>query len=225
MSQSSGDVTALLVDWSRGDGEALERLMPLVFEELRRLARSHFRREPDGHTLQPTALVAEVYMRLADQRRVEWGNRGQFFAFASMLMRRILVDHAKGRLAAKRGAGARRLSLEHAEGLGTGPDLDLVALDEALTILSEVDPRQARVVEMRFFAGLRNEEIAEVLETSVSTVKREWQTARLFLYRELRRGLERLDDPPPEEPPAERPRARPKEPATEPPQEPPQEPR
>lgn len=184
---SAPDVTGLLVDWSRGDDEALERLMPLVVDELRHLARSHFRREPDGHTLQPTALVNEVYLRLTDQRQVQWDNRSQFFAFAATLMRRVLVDHAKARRTAKRGGHVRKVSLQEVIGLAEPEDVDLLALDDALSTLAEIDPRQSRIVELRFFAGLTHEEIAEVLEVSVSTVKREWRTARLWLYRECRR--------------------------------------
>lgn len=181
------DVTGLLVDWSRGDKEALERLMPLVVDELRHLARSHFRREPEGHTLQPTALVNEVYLRLTDQRQVQWESRSQFFAFAATLMRRVLVDHAKARRTAKRGGDVRKVSLQDVIGLAEPEDVDLLALDDALSTLAEIDPRQSRIVELRFFAGLTHEEIAEVLEVSVSTVKREWRTARLWLYRECRR--------------------------------------
>lgn len=186
MSISSSEITALLNDWSRGDREALERLMPLVFGELRQLARSYFRHEPAGHTLQPTALVNEVYMRLVEQRKVQWDNRSQFFAFAALLMRRILVDHAKARHTAKRGGDVPRLPLEDALAIGEKPlDLDLLALDTALTELATFDPRQARVVEMRFFAGLTHEEIADVLGVSVTTVKRDWQTARRWLFRRM----------------------------------------
>jgi RNA polymerase sigma factor (TIGR02999 family) len=182
------EVTDLLIQWSEGDAEALERLMPLVFEELRHLARFHFQRETDGHTLQPTALVNEVYMRLVDQRRVQWDNRRQFFAFAATLMRRILVDHAKGRRAVKRGGDVRKVPLDEALGVSDAPDVDLVALDEALSRLAAIDPRQARIVELRHFAGLGNEEIAEVLDISPTTVKREWKTARLWLYQTMQRS-------------------------------------
>lgn len=179
------EVTALLRDWSRGDPLALERLIPLVFEDLRRIAANMFLRENDGHTLQPTALVNEVYIRLTDQRQVQWQNREQFFAVASLLMRRILVDHAKRRQAAKRGSGVANVPLDEALAIAGMKDLDLVALDEALSRLAEIDPRQSRVVEMRFFVGLDQDEIAEVLGISVTTVKREWKTARLWLFREL----------------------------------------
>ncbi len=183
----SHQVTDLLVEWSEGNVEALEQLMPLVFDELRKLARSHFQRESEGHTLQPTALVNEVYMKLIDQRKVQWENRSQFYAFAALLMRRILVDHAKGRRAAKRGGHVQKLSLDEALGVPEPVDLDVLALDDALSALAEIDPRQARVVELRYFAGLTLEEIAEVLGVSATTVKRDWRTARLWLYREMRR--------------------------------------
>jgi len=193
MALTQSDITALLAEWSGGDREALERLMPLVFDELRQLARSQFRREPDGHTLQPTALVHEVYMRLVGQRKVEWQNRSQFFAFAALLMRRILVDHAKARITAKRGGGATVLPLKEAlasaaDDDGESTSVELLALDQALAALAEVDPRQARVVELRFFAGLTHEEIAELLAVSVTTVKRDWKTARFFLYSAIAGG-------------------------------------
>ena len=188
MHTSPGEITELLAEWSDGDPEALERLMPLVFEDLRQLARKHFRREPDGHTLQPTALVHEVYVRLAGQRKVEWENRAQFFAFAAMLMRRILVDHAKARRTAKRGGGVRKLPLDEAFAMPGGGDLDLVLLDQALDDLAAIDPRQARIVELRFFVGLTQEEVAEVMDLSVTTVKREWRSARLWLFRQVSRN-------------------------------------
>jgi RNA polymerase sigma factor (TIGR02999 family) len=188
MHTSPGEITELLADWSDGDPEALERLMPLVFEDLRQLARKHFRREPDGHTLQPTALVHEVYVRLAGQRKVEWDNRAQFFAFAAMLMRRILVDHAKARRTAKRGGGVRKLPLDDAFAMPGGEDLDVLRLDQALDELAGIDPRQARIVELRFFVGLTQEEVAEVMELSVTTVKREWRSARLWLFRQVSRN-------------------------------------
>jgi RNA polymerase sigma factor (TIGR02999 family) len=189
MSFHDDEVTALLADWSDGDSDALERLIPLVVDELRRLAGGLFRRESEAHTLQPTALVNEVYMRLADQRRVSWDNRSQFFAFAALLMRRVLVDHAKARKAAKRGGGAAKIPLSEELALGEVVDLDILALDQALASLAQFDPRQARVVELRFFAGLSHEEIAELLDVSLSTVKRDWRTARLWLYREMSRDL------------------------------------
>jgi RNA polymerase sigma factor (TIGR02999 family) len=185
MSTPSVAVTKILQDWSQGDASALERLIPLVFEDLRQIAGRLFQRESDGHTLQPTALVNEVYLRFMGQRKMHWQNREQFFGVAGLLMRRILVDYAKGRQAAKRGSGAPRVPLDDAIAVPEMRGLDVVALDEALSRLAEVDPRQGRIVEMRFFIGLSHEEIAKVLEISVTTVKREWKTARLWLYREL----------------------------------------
>lgn len=182
----NSDVTKLLHDWSQGDPSALEKLIPLVFEDLRQIAGRMFRRESDGHTLQPTALVNEVYLRLVDQRTIRWANREQFFGVAALLMRRILVDYAKGRQAAKRGSGAAKLPLEEALGLAMPQDnVYSLDLDDALSRLAEIDPRQSRVVEMHYLIGLSHEEIAEVLKLSVTTVKREWKTARLWLYREL----------------------------------------
>ncbi|RPH53921.1 sigma-70 family RNA polymerase sigma factor [bacterium] len=181
-------VTQLLQEWSRGDPAALEKLIPLVFQHLREIAGRMFRRESDGHTLQPTALVNEVYLRLMDQRSMHWQNREQFFSVAALLMRRILVDYAKGRQTAKRGKGVPKVPLDEALGVADVRhlDVDLVAdLDEGLSRLAEIDPRQAKIVEMRFFMGLSHEEIADVLAISVSTVKREWRTAQLWLYREL----------------------------------------
>jgi RNA polymerase sigma factor (TIGR02999 family) len=187
MSIPTSDVTQLLQDWSQGDLSALERLIPLVFDDLRQIASRLFQRESDGHTLQPTALVNEVYLRLVDQRKIHWQNRAQFFGVAAMLMRRILLDYAKGRQAAKRGSGAPKVQLDESIAVLEMRDLDVVALDEALTELAEIDPRQGRIVEMRFFVGLSHEEIADLLEISVTTVKREWRMAKLWLYRELTR--------------------------------------
>lgn len=186
MSIPQGEITRLLTDWSDGDPDALERLMPLVFDELRQIARSHFRRESAGHTLQPTALVNEVYLRLLGQRQVQWDNRSQFFSFAALLMRRILVDHAKGRKAAKRGGGIKNLPLEEALAVPAGKgSLDYVALDHALDELARYDPRQARIVELRYFVGLTQEEVAEVLDVSLTTIKRDWRMARLWLYQQM----------------------------------------
>lgn len=182
-----GEVTALLHEWGRGAEGAVERLMPLVVEELRKLARGHFRHEHQRHTLQPTALVNEVFLKLLDQRRVRWENRKQFFAFASLLMRRLLVDHAKGRNAAKRGGGLPHVPIEDVLALPIEVPVDLEALDQSLDALAGADARQARIVQMRFFGGLTHEEIAEVEGISPTTVKREWRTARLFLFHSLRR--------------------------------------
>jgi RNA polymerase sigma-70 factor (ECF subfamily) len=176
------DVTRLLMEWSRGSSSALEELMPLVFDDLRQLARKQFRQEATGHTLQATALVSEVYLRLYGQHTVHWENRRQFFAFAAMLMRRILVDHAKGKLTAKRGKRMPNLPLDDGIAAPEGGGVDLIDLDEALSRLAELDERQAKVVELRFFVGLNNEEIADVLGISVTSVKRDWQTAKIWLY-------------------------------------------
>jgi RNA polymerase sigma factor (TIGR02999 family) len=185
MEDERSDVTQLLLDWSDGDESALERLMPLVFDELRRIARGFVSREGREHTLQPTALVNEVYLKLVDRRRVQWKNRAQFFGFTAEMMRRILVDYARGRQTAKRGAGVAKISLDDTLGLAKTRDMELVKLDDALEALAEIDPRQARIVELRFFAGLTNEEVGEVLDVSATTVKREWRTARLWLNREM----------------------------------------
>lgn len=178
-------ITRLLHDWSKGDPEALAKLMPLVCRDLRRLARSYLRREGNGHTLQPTALVNEVYLRLHDRREVSWRNSAHFFGFAAQTMRRILVDHARSQQAKRRGNGQRPLSLDDTGDLPVKSDMDLIALDDALKDLAELDPRQARIVELRFFVGLSVEETAKVLEISPATVKREWKVAKLWLYREI----------------------------------------
>lgn len=187
MSTPPSDVTKLLQEWSQGDASALEKLIPMVFEDLRQIAGRLFLREADSHTLQPTALVSEVYLRLMEQRKVYWQNREQFFGVAALLMRRILVDYAKGRQAAKRGSGAPKVQLDETIAVPELREVDVVSLDEALSRLAEIDPRQGRIVELRFFMGLSHEEIAEILDISVTTIKREWRTARLWLYRELSR--------------------------------------
>ncbi len=188
MTDTKGEVTRLLLAWSEGDAAALNRLMPLVLEELRRMAKRYLDGEDPRHTLQPTALVNEVYLRLVDRRKVQWRNQAHFFGFAAQLMRRILVDYARGRQTNKRGKGSRPLSIEALLDLPERRDLEVLLVDEALTALAREDERQARVVEMRFFAGLNNEEIAEALGISPTTVKREWATARLWLLRELSQG-------------------------------------
>jgi len=188
MSQQGSDVTELLAEWSNAGHEVEGRLFPLVYDELRKIARSHLRRERLDHTLQPTALVNEAYLRLIDQNRVEWKGRAHFFGIASHMMRRILVDHARKRHAGRRGGGAPKVTLD--EGLAAGPteSVDVVALDEALSRLAEIDPEQSRLVELRFFGGLTIEETAAVLEISPATVKREWSAARAWLFRELDGG-------------------------------------
>jgi RNA polymerase sigma factor (TIGR02999 family) len=186
MANRESDITEILQEWSQGDPLALERLIPLVFEDLREIAGRMFQRESEAHTLQPTALVNEVYLRLIDQRKVRWQNREQFFGVAGMLMRRILIDYAKGRQAAKRGSGIPNVPLDETIAVTDLRNLDWVApLDDALTRLTELDSRQGQIVEMRFYTGLSHEEIAEVLNISVTTVKREWKTARHGLFREL----------------------------------------
>jgi RNA polymerase sigma factor (TIGR02999 family) len=182
---SAKGVTQLLVDWSKGDETALQRLLPLVYEELRVQARRHLSGERPSHTLQPTALVHEVYLRLVDQRRVRWQNRAQFFAVAAQLMRRILVDHARARATAKRGGGTTRVSLSGTQAPPEVPEVDVIALDEALVRLAAMDAQQGRIVELRFFAGLTIPEIAEVIELSPATIKREWSMAKVWLYRAI----------------------------------------
>ena len=178
-------VTRLLLRWREGDDAALERLMPLVYGELRRIARRCLREERPGNTLQTTALVNEAFIRLAGARRVGWTDRAHFFAVAARLMRRVLVDEARRRGYRKRGGGATLVALSAADLAAPEPDVDIVALDEALSGLAAYAPRKARVVELRFFGGLSNEEIATVLGISIDTVKREWRTAKLWLLRAL----------------------------------------
>jgi RNA polymerase sigma-70 factor, ECF subfamily len=180
------EITKLLLDWSNGDRAALERLTPLVYEELRRQARRYMVRERHGHTLQTTALAHEAYLRLIDQRRVQWQNRAHFFAIAAQLMRRILVDYARGRRYAKRGGEAKKMSLEAVRAVPQEVTADLVALDDALKSLAEVDSRRSQVIELRFFGGLSVKETAEVLNVSVDTVRRDWNLARAWLHREMR---------------------------------------
>lgn len=182
---SGREVTELLVNWSNGDQEALEQLMPLVYGELRRLAGSHLRRERQEHTLQSTALVHEAFLRLVNQRDVHWRSRAHFYGIAAQMIRRILVDHARSQQAGKRGSGAIRLELDEAMAVSSQRELDLVGLDDALERLAALDERQGRIVELRFFAGLSVEETAEVMHLSPATVKREWSSARAWLYREI----------------------------------------
>ena len=181
------DVTGLLVDWSKGDRGALDRLMPLVYEELRHIARRHLSAEDPSHTLQSTALVHEAYLKLVDQRRVQWQNRAHFFAVAAQMIRRILLDHARRRHAAKRGGPATRLTLEEGLLAPECREVDLVWLDEGLNALAELDLQQARVVELRFFAGLTIAEAAEALGISSATVRRDWVTAKAWLFDRLSR--------------------------------------
>ena len=185
MSTTQHAVTQLLVNWSQGDHDSLEKLTPLVYSELRRLAGRYLRRERSNHTLQSTALVHEAYLRLIDQRSVQWQNRAHFFGVAAQIIRRILIDHARARQTAKRGSAAPKLSLDEAIGIPGQRDLDLVALDDALNALAKIDPQQSKIVELRFFAGLSIDETAEVLGISPATVKRDWVTAKAWLFREL----------------------------------------
>jgi RNA polymerase sigma factor (TIGR02999 family) len=185
----AADASTLLRAWSGGDQRALERLTPIVYQELHRLARRCMRGERTGHSLQTTALVNEAYVRLVDYKRMQWQNRAHFFAVSAQLMRRILVEHAR-RHNLKRGAGFPHVSLDEAVLVGGGPetDTDIIALDGAMDALGRIDVRKVQVVEMRFFAGLSVEETAEVLKVSSDTVKRDWRAAKVWLYRELTGG-------------------------------------
>jgi len=184
--ESAERVSVLLHDWGQGNQNAHEELIPLVYAELRRIARHYLWRERPDHTLQSGALVNEAYLRLLHEKPPQWQNRAHFFGVAAQLMRRILVDHARSRLAAKRGAGAPRLALNPEIALPQIREIDLVALDDALTRLAALDPQQSRLIELRFFGGLSIEETAVVLGISPATVKREWATARAWLQREMK---------------------------------------
>lgn len=179
------DVTRMLVDWSGGDREAPARLIPFVYEELRSLARQYLQRERPDHTLQATGLVHEAYLRLVDQSTTTWQNRAHFFGVAAQVMRRILVDYARAHRAEKRGGGWDKLAFDEALAPAAERSIDLVALDDALKDLLALDPRQSQIVELRFFGGLTNEEIGEVLDVSPRTVKREWRMAKAWLRREI----------------------------------------
>lgn len=183
--ESSSPVTELLVRWRSGDQGALDALVPLVYDELRRLAHYYLRQERSDHTLQSTALVHEAYLRLAGQHPPEWQGRAHFFGIAARIMRQILVEYARARGAAKRGGPAYRLTLDDALALPTQPDLDIVELDRALTGLAALDPQQSQIVELRFFGGLSIEDTSEVLKISPATVKRDWVTARAWLFRAM----------------------------------------
>jgi RNA polymerase sigma factor (TIGR02999 family) len=183
----ANDVSTLLRAWSGGDQGALDRLTPIVYKELHRLAGRYMKGERPGHSLQTTALVNEAYMRLADYKRMQWQDRAHFFAVSAQVMRRILVEHAR-RHNLKRGVGVQHISLEEAPVVGGSQDTDLAVLDDAMNALARLDPRKVPVVEMRFFGGLSVEETAEVLKVSAVTVKREWRAAKLWLYRRLTGG-------------------------------------
>jgi RNA polymerase sigma factor (TIGR02999 family) len=186
---SSHEITALLAELKKGNKQAEEQLIPLVYKELHRLSRHYMRGEKHGHTLQPSALVNEVYMRLAGEHNVDWKNRAHFFGTAAHVMRRILVDHARTRDAGKRGGAAEKVSLENAFVYTDGQSWQVVAVHEALNKLAEWDQRQCRIVEMRFFAGLNVEETAEALGLSPTTIKREFQVAKAWLYGALSRDF------------------------------------
>jgi RNA polymerase sigma factor (TIGR02999 family) len=185
MSETPKNVTQLLLGWGNGDKQALDQLLPVVYDELRRQAARYLRRERVGHTLQTTALIHEAYIRLVDQKKVRWQNRAHFFGIAAQLMRRILVDHARTKKRAKRGGSDVRVSLAESTLMAKSRDLDVIALDQALDRLAQVDEQQAKVVELRFFSGLSVEETAEVLQISTATVKREWSMAKAWLHREI----------------------------------------
>ena len=182
----SHDVTRLLARWKEGDEAALQQLVPIVHDELRRLARKQMAGERPGHTLQPTALVNEAYLRLVNLKQMQWQDRAHFFAMGARLMRRVLVDFARSRGYQKRGGGAKQVSLTEALEVADCPPTDVVALNDALEALADVDERKSRVVELRFFGGLSVEETAEVLNVSRETVKRDWKFAKMWLLRHLR---------------------------------------
>ncbi len=188
MPHSLTNITQLLVNWNNGDSSALNQLLPLVNDELRRLARNYLRRENPSHTLQPTALVNEAYLRLIDQRQVQWQNRAHFFGIAAQLMRRILVDHARRHAYAKRGGGAMQVSFNEGMAVTEAKAAELLAVHEALEKLTALDTRKGRIVELRFFGGLNLDETAEVLSISSPTVQREWRAAKAWLHRILTEG-------------------------------------
>jgi RNA polymerase sigma-70 factor (ECF subfamily) len=184
-SRSPHEITQLLAEWSSGNQTALDKLYPLVYDELHRMARRYMNRERKGHTLQTTALINEAYVRLVDQKHVHWENRAHFFAISAKIMRRILIDHARLHAYAKRGGGVQKVSLDETALIADERASDLLLLDEALNRLAEMDPRRSQVVELRYFGGLNNDEIAGVLKISENTVTRDWNMARAWLYQEL----------------------------------------
>ena len=184
-SPAGHQITELLAEWREGNQSALDELYPLVYDELHRLARRYMSRERKGHTLQTTALINEAYVRLVDQKNVNWANRSHFFAISAQIMRRILIDHARRHAYAKRGGGAQQVSLEEVAAVTADQGRELMRLDEALKSLAERDPRRSQVVELRYFGGLNNEEIAGVLNVSENTVTRDWNMARAWLYQQL----------------------------------------
>ena len=191
MASDSDNVTRLLLEWGDGNQQALEALVPLIYKELRNLAHNFLYRERLGHTLQTTALVHEAYLKLIDQNDARWQNRAHFFAIAAQAMRRILIDSARKHAAAKRGGPQAELSLDEVADIALEPDINLLKLDEALNELAKIDPRQSRIVELRYFGGLTIEETAEVISVSPATVKREWMMARAWLHQEItERGVD-----------------------------------
>lgn len=194
MADNGNEITRLLEAWSQGSAAALDQLIPLVFDDLHRMARYFFQRESKTHTMQPTALVNEVYFRLRGQRQVAWNNRAEFFHFAADVMRHFLVDYARRRNAEKRGGSAFEVPIDSALELLKQTGIDVVDLHRALEELAEIDPRQGEIVKLRFFIGLRVEEVAEVLDISEATIKREWRTAKLWLRRRLGEALDESDD-------------------------------
>jgi RNA polymerase sigma factor (TIGR02999 family) len=196
MTPSPEEVTRLLKNWRNGDESALDQLMPLVYDELHRMAARYMRRERAGHTLQTSALVNEAYLRLVGRRDIEWQNRAHFFAVAAQVMRRLLVDYARGRKYAKRGGDRIQVTLDEGAGSSKGQPAEVLALHEALEKLAAVDRRKSQLVELRYFGGMSVEETAEVLGVSGITVKREWLKAKAWLYREIERGASLQPDPP-----------------------------
>jgi RNA polymerase sigma-70 factor (ECF subfamily) len=183
--RSPHEITQLLAEWSDGNQTALDKLYPLVYDELHKMANRYMKRERKDHTLQTTALINEAYVRLVDQKNVHWENRAHFFAISAQIMRRILIDHARRHHYAKRGGGAQKVSLDETAMVASDPASNMLLLDEALNRLAEMDPRRGQVVELRYFGGLNNEEIAGVLKISENTVTRDWNMARAWLYQEL----------------------------------------
>jgi RNA polymerase sigma factor (TIGR02999 family) len=188
MPSDSENVNQLLLEWSGGNPDAFKELLPLIYDELRRLAHNFLYRERPDHTLQTTALVHEAYLKLIDQTDARWQNRAHFFAIAAQAMRRILIDSARKHVAEKRGGGGEKLSLDEVAGLSIEPDTDLLALDEALTALARFDSVQSRIVELRYFGGMTIEQTAEVMKLSPATIKREWSMARAWLHQALEEG-------------------------------------
>ena len=193
MASIQQEITQLLLKWSNGDSNALEQLMPLVYPELRRMAQRFMGRENSHHTLQTSALINEAYLRLVDQQAVKWQDRAHFYAVAAQVMRHILIDHARRYRYGKRGAGAKHIAFDEAAGLKNERAAEFIALDDALTALARIDPRKSSIVELKFFGGLTVEEIAEVLDISPITVKREWRAAKAWLLREITSGAKAED--------------------------------